>query len=94
MPAPYYKLNKGFFHGFLFKPLGGLPPPRGLNKKALKKYPLFITYYFFSRRFDLISLNPDGPEDEAGIKKASEMCKYSTQFSELFFDWDVKHQHN
>ena len=36
-PAPYYKLNKGFFLGFLFK-------PRGLNKKALKKYPLFITY--------------------------------------------------
>ena len=43
-PAPYYKLNKGFFLGFLFKPLGGLRPPRGLNKKALEKYPLFITY--------------------------------------------------
>ena len=23
-PTPYYKLNKGFFLGFLFKPLGGL----------------------------------------------------------------------
>ena len=41
---PYYKLNKGFFLGFLFKPLGGLRPPRGLNKKASEKYPLFITY--------------------------------------------------
>ena len=40
--APYYKLNKGFFLGFLFKPLSGLRPPRGLNKKASKKYPLFI----------------------------------------------------
>ena len=44
-PAPYYKLNKGFFLCFLFKPLGGLRPPRGLNKKASEKYPLFITYY-------------------------------------------------
>ena len=45
-PAPYYKLNKGFFLGFLFKPLGvgGLRPPRDLNKKASEKYPLFITY--------------------------------------------------
>ena len=43
--APYYKLNKGFFLGFLLKPLGGLRPPRGLNKKALEKYPLFITYF-------------------------------------------------
>ena len=43
-PAPYYKLNKGFFLGFLFKPLGGLRPPRGLNKKASEKYPLSITY--------------------------------------------------
>ena len=42
-PAPYYKLNKGIFLGFLFKPLGGLRPPRGLNKKASEKYPLFIT---------------------------------------------------
>ena len=42
-PTPYYKLNKGFFLGFLFKPLSGLRPPRGLNKKALEKYPLFIT---------------------------------------------------
>ena len=41
-PAPYYKLNKGFFLGLLFKPRGGLPP-RGLNKKALEKYPLSIT---------------------------------------------------
>ena len=24
VPAPYYKLNKGFFLGFLFKPLGGI----------------------------------------------------------------------
>ena len=44
-PTPYYKLNKGFFLGFLFKPLGGLCPPRGLNKKASEKYPLFITYF-------------------------------------------------
>ena len=43
-PAPYYKLNKGFFLGFLFKLLGGLHPPRALNKKASEKYPLFITY--------------------------------------------------
>ena len=42
-PAPYYKLNKGFSLGFLFKPLGGLCPPSGLNKKALEKYPLSIT---------------------------------------------------
>ena len=43
-PAQYYKLNKGFFLGFLFKPLGGLCPPCGLNKKVSEKYPLFITY--------------------------------------------------
>ena len=43
-PAPYYKLNKGFFLGFLFKPRGGLRPPRGLNKKASEKNPLSITY--------------------------------------------------
>ena len=43
-PAPYYKLNKGFFLGFLFKPLGGLRPPRGLKKKPRKKNPLSITY--------------------------------------------------
>ena len=43
-PAPYYKLNKGFFLRFLFKPLGGLRPPRGLNKKASEKNPLSITY--------------------------------------------------
>ena len=46
-PVPYYKLNKGFFLGFLFKPLGGLRPPRGLNKKASEKYPLSITYICF-----------------------------------------------
>ena len=39
----YYKLNKGFFLVFLFKPLGGLRPPRGLNKKASEKNPLSIT---------------------------------------------------
>ena len=44
-PAPYYKLDKGFFLGFLFKPLGGLRPPRGLNKKASEKYPLSISCY-------------------------------------------------
>ena len=50
-PAPYYKLNKGFFLGFLFKPLGGLRTPRGLNKKASEKYPLFITYFtYFSTK--------------------------------------------
>ena len=43
-PAPYYKLNKGYFLGFLFKPFGGLRPPRSLNKKASEKYPLSITY--------------------------------------------------
>ena len=42
-PAPYYKLDKGFFLGFLFKPLGGLCPPHGLNKKGSEKYPLSIT---------------------------------------------------
>ena len=41
-PAPYYKQNKGFF-GFLFKPLGGLRPPRGLNEKVSEKHPLSIT---------------------------------------------------
>ena len=57
-PAPYYKLDKGFFLGFLFKPLGGLCPPRGLNKKASEKYPLSITYilrfhtYFLSHKID------------------------------------------
>ena len=44
-PAPYYKLNKGFFLGFLFKPLGGLRPPRGSNKKASEKNPLSLTYF-------------------------------------------------
>ena len=44
VPAPYCKLNKGFFLGFLLKPLGGLLPPRGLNKKASEKNPLSITY--------------------------------------------------
>ena len=42
-PAPYYKLDKGFFLGFLFKPLSGLRPPRGLSKKASEKHPLSIT---------------------------------------------------
>ena len=42
-PVPYYKLDKGFFLGFLFKPLGGLRPPRGLNEKASEKYPISIT---------------------------------------------------
>ena len=42
-PAPYYKLNKRFSLGFLFKPLGVLRQPCGLNKKASEKYPLFIT---------------------------------------------------
>ena len=44
-PVPYYKLNKGFFLGFLFKPRGGRNPPRGLNKKASEKNPLSITYF-------------------------------------------------
>ena len=34
-PAPYYKQNKGFFLGSLFKPLGG---PRGLNKKVFQQH--------------------------------------------------------
>ena len=42
-PAPYYKLNKGYFLDFLFKQLGGLCPPGGLNKKASEQYPLSIT---------------------------------------------------
>ena len=42
-PAPYYKLDKGFFPRFLFKRLCGLRPPRGLNKKASEKHPLSIT---------------------------------------------------
>ena len=41
-PAPYYKLNKGSFLGFLFKPLGGLRLPCGLNEKASEKHPLSI----------------------------------------------------
>ena len=36
--------EQGYFLGFLFKPLGGLRLPRGLNKKASEKYPLSITY--------------------------------------------------
>ena len=44
VPASYYKLNKGFSLGFLFKPLGRLRPPCNLNKKASEKNPLFITY--------------------------------------------------
>ena len=43
--APYYKLNKGFFLGVLFKPLGGVSPLCSLNKKASEKYPLFITCF-------------------------------------------------
>ena len=52
-PAPYYKLNKRFFLGFLFKPRGGLP--RGLNKKASEKYPLFLLQYLYSVKFLLFS---------------------------------------
>ena len=43
-PAPYYKLDKGFFLCFLFKPLSVLRPPCGLNKKASEKHPLSSTY--------------------------------------------------
>ena len=43
-PAPYYKQNKGYSLGFLFKPFCGLRPPRGLNEKASGKNPLFITW--------------------------------------------------
>ena len=50
-PAPYYKLNKGFSLGFLFKPLGGLRPSRGLNKKTSEKYPLFITLWIIIKIF-------------------------------------------
>ena len=48
-PEPYYKLNKGFFLGFLFKPLGGLCPPRRLNKKPWKSilYLLLISVWLF-----------------------------------------------
>ena len=46
-PAPYYKLNKGFFLGFLFKPLDGL------NKKSSEKYPLSITWYSVFRTKEL-----------------------------------------
>ena len=42
-PAPFYKLNEEFVLGFLFKPLGGLRPPCGLNKSVSEEYPLFIT---------------------------------------------------
>ena len=41
----YYKLNEGYFLGFLFKRLGGLRPPRGLKKASSEKYPLFITCF-------------------------------------------------
>ena len=58
-PAPYYKLNKGFLLGFLFKPLGGLRLPRGLNKKASEKYPLTITCMsIFIDLIDAIKVNP------------------------------------
>ena len=53
-PAPYYKLNKGFFLGFLFKPLGGLRPLCGLNKKASEKYPSSITCPFYSSIYPYI----------------------------------------
>ena len=49
-PAPYYKLNKGFSLSFLFKTLGGLRPPCGLNKKASEEYPLFITKWPFFQK--------------------------------------------
>ena len=49
--ALYYKLNKGFSLGFLFKPLGGLHPPCGLNKKASENYPLFITYQLYQPQY-------------------------------------------
>ena len=42
-PTPYYKLNKGFFLGFLFKPLSGLRPPRGFKQESLGKVS-FIYY--------------------------------------------------
>ena len=42
-PAPNYKLDQRVFPRFLFKPRGGLRPPRGLNKKASEKYPFYIT---------------------------------------------------
>ena len=51
-PAPYYKLNKGFFLGFVFKPGGGLP--RCLNKKTSEKNALFITN---STRENIISIS-------------------------------------
>ena len=41
--APYYKLNKGFFLGFLFKPRGGLRPPCGFKQESLGKVS-FIYY--------------------------------------------------
>ena len=46
-PAPYYKLNKEFFLGFLFKPLDGLRPLRGLNKNPSEEYPLSITWRYW-----------------------------------------------
>ena len=34
-PAPYYKLNKEFFLGFLFKRLGGLAMPTEPPRKRI-----------------------------------------------------------
>ena len=44
-------LIKNFSSALCFKPLGGLRPPRGLNKKASEKNPLSITCWL---RKDLV----------------------------------------
>ena len=58
--APYYKQNKGYVLGFLFKQLDGLRPPRGLNEKVSEKHLLFITYSKWSAAFKdiILSLAP------------------------------------
>ena len=37
---------------------------------------MWFMWLLYNCRYDIIALTPDGPEDEPGIKKASEMCKY------------------
>ena len=48
-PAPYYKLNKGHFLGFLFKLRGGRSPPRfkqeSLGKVSFIYYLLYIEFF-------------------------------------------------
>ena len=81
--APCYKLNKGFSLGFPFKPLGGLCPPRGLNKKASEKYPLKITY--------CAEYEDHPPKNERGDTNMSCKTDYKekSQFDEAFSFFEI-----